>query len=227
MKNLKILSEGILDKYKQTKNHIPTLAVVGNGGISPEDEERINDCDVIVAFNNYLTRENIRKRKHAAKCDILFSTLDLHSVGSDPRDVAICIPAPFHIKEIPKKMNQWYPKANHWMVNPYENAVFCEELGLNSLGYAHPLPSAGLTALYYLSKMPCKMFICGFQWYYSEETGLFQKHHLGNKNYPGHWNHSYPQELGWIIDNLYGRSGIQFSESCCRLLDIAKSQRIS
>lgn len=223
MKNLKILSPEILRKYTKP-NTVPTLAIVGNGGISLQDEERINSSDCIVRFNNYATREKISKTTDPFKCDILFSTFDLHSKGSNPRDVVIGIPYPFKAKEIQSKPARWYPNSHHWMVNPYHNMNLCEDLGLNSLGFAHPLPSLGLTALYHLSKMQCNMFIAGFQWYYDEQTGLFQNHHLSNKKYPGHWNHSYPKEIGWILDNLYGKVNVNFSKSCTRLLDIAKKQ---
>lgn len=220
MNNLKILSSEIIHKY----DLVPTIAVIGNAGVNPEDEECINKADCIVHFNNYATRQDVRKKKDAHKCDILFSTFDLHSTGSCPRDVVITIPAPFHIKEIPTKINKWYPKSGHWMVNPYENMHLCEELGLKSLGYHHPLPTVGMTALYYLSKMPCRMFICGFSWYWNYQTGLFQGHHLSNKTYPSNWNHRYPAEIEWILNNLYDKPGMNFSQSCTSLLEEAKKQ---
>jgi len=222
VKNLKILSPEILDKYGI--GITPTLAIVGNGGVSLEDEENIMTADCVIRFNNYASRENITKTKDRLKCDILFSTFDLHSQGSNPRDVVVGIPYPFKAKDVQRKQELWYPKAQKWMVNPYENMDLCDELGLNSVGYHHPLPSLGLTALYHLNKMNCNMFVCGFAWYYDEQRGLFQKHHLKNKNYPSVWNHNYCKELIWILDNLYGKPNVSFSKSCTRLLSIARSQ---
>jgi hypothetical protein len=223
VKNLKILSPEILRKYTKP-NTVPTLSIVGNGGVSLEDEDRINSSDCIVRFNNYATREKISKTKDPFKCDILFSTFDLHSQGSNPDHVVAGIPAPFNIKTIPPKMSKWYPRSGHWMVNPYDNAVLCEELELESLGFSHPLPSIGLTALYHLSKLQCNMFICSMNWYYNEQTGLFQNHHLSSKKYSSNWNHNYPKEIGWILHNLYSKPGVSFSKSCERLLTIARKQ---
>lgn len=223
MKNLKILSPEILRKYTKP-NTVPTLAIVGNGGVSLEDEEKINSSDCVIRFNNYATREKISKTKDPFKCDILFSTFDLHSQGSNPRDVVVGIPYPFKAKEIQSKPERWYPNSQPWMVNPYDNMNLCNDLGIDSLGHAHPLPSLGLTALYHLNKMKCKMFIAGFAWYYDEQTGLFQGRHLSNKEHPSNFNHFYSKEIQWILNNLHGKNNVSFSKSCSRLLTIARKQ---
>ena len=216
MNSLQILNRNILRPYGAR----PLVAIVGNAGVRPEDEEPLKRADCVVRFNNYATRANIIKTPDPYRCDVLFSTFDLHSQVAKPRDVVIGIPYPFKAKEIFSKPKRWYPDARHWMVNPYHNMQLCEELGMESLGYAHPLPSIGLTALWHMRDYPADFYVCGFGWYFSE--GKFQGWDLQNKDYPKTWNHWYPAEVEWILKNLFHKNNFIFSKECARILNIAK-----
>lgn len=219
MKNLRILHQSVLDRYSVEKSRM--IAIVGNAGIGPDDEEMINAADCVVRFNNYATRENVVKTLDPFKCDILFSTFDLHSNGCKPNDVVIGIPYPFKAKEINLKPQRWYPNANHWMVNPYLNMEMCAEMSINSLGHAHPLPSIGFTALWHMRNWPGQFYVCGFNWY-NTGHGQFQNHDIRNTNYPSNWNHNYNKEVRWILANLASKNNFIFSSECARILMTAK-----
>lgn len=223
MNNLKIFDKSILRPYVIGAKKAPTIAIVGNSGVFKEDQDRIRNADCVIRFNNYATRENIKPTNDRFKCDILFSTLDLHSNQSKPRDVVIGIPYPFKAAEIPKKLNDWYYSSRHWTVNPYLNMKMCEELKIDSLGHAHPIPSIGFTALWHMEDWHLDIFVAGFSWYFNEEKKTFQGWDLKNKNYPTNWNHNYPKEVEWIIKNLRQKNNIIFSNSCNRILDIASN----
>jgi len=217
MHNLKIFDLSILKPYGYPKK----IAIVGNSGVLDEDNDHINDADVVVRFNNYATRANINHTKDRMKCDILFSTFDLHSTGAKPKDVVIGIPYPFKAKEINTKPNRWYPQANPWMVNPYRNMEMCAELKVDSLGHQHPIPSIGFTALYHMKEWPVDFYICGFEWYF-DGLNKFQGWDLKNKAYPKNWNHNYPKELDWILKNLLKKNNFIFSNRCLKILKIAQ-----
>ncbi len=218
MNNLKMLSELILNPYDNLGKK--TIAIVGNGGISESENAIIDNADCVVRFNNYATRQGIPKTKDPFRCDILFSTFDLHSEGSNPCDVVIGIPYPFKAQEIFDKPKKWYPKSTHWMVNPYLNMKCCEDLGSNSMGHQHPLPSLGTTALWHMHKWDANFYITGFNWYY-DGLGRFQDWDLRNKNYPKNWNHNYPKEVEWALRNLLGKNNIIFSDKCFEILKVA------
>ncbi len=216
MNSLQILNRNILRPYGMC----PLVAIVGNAGIRPEDEEPLKRADCVVRFNNYATRAGIIKTSNPFRCDILFSTFDLHSNGAKPKDVVIGIPYPFKAKEIYTKPARWYPDSRHWMVNPYHNMMLCEELGLNSLGHTHPLPSIGFTALWHLQNYPADFYVTGFNWY--NEGNKFQGWDLKNTNYPKTWNHNYCKEVQWTIKNLFHKNNFIFSKECARILNLAK-----
>lgn len=223
MNNLQILNSSILCPYQKIPA-IPKrlkIAVIGNAGISYNDQGRIQESDVVIRFNNYATRQHIEKTSDPFRCDVLFSTFDLHSVGSKPKDVVIGIPFPFKAQEIASKPDRWYPKSRHWMVNPYESMKMCEELECNSLGYQHPFPSIGFTALWHMRNWAHDFYICGFNWYFDWSTKKMQGHDLKNKKYPKHWNHNYPKESEWMATKL-GNNFI-FSDDCQKILNYVKS----
>lgn len=223
MKQLKILSDDILAPYRAASPRKKIqVAVVGNSGVTDDDEDFINDADCVVRFNNYATRDGITHTKDRKKCDILFSTFDLHSAGTTPKDVVVGIPYPFKAREIYGKPARWYPKARTWMVNPYENMSMCAEMKIDSLGFAHPVPSIGFTALWHMKDWDVEFYIAGFSWYYDSKTHKFQNWDLKNKSYPKTWNHNYPKEIEWIIKNLMPKNNIIFSPGCSKLLAIAR-----
>lgn len=214
MKDLKILSHSILKKKK--------LMVIGNSGVTKQDqlylEQNRNDID-IVRFNNYATRSNITHTNPVNECDILFSTLDLHSGSAKPRDLVIGIPFPFKARRNIDNINKWYPKSNHWMIDPYRNIEMNDELLTGTEGYIHPFPSIGFTALWHMRNWACDMYICGFNWYNSGSK--FQGWDMKDKNYPKHWNHNYPREILWIYNNLLNKINIKFSNECEELIVMA------
>jgi len=216
LKDLRILSDEILSSYARK----PLIAVVGNAGVQEEDQQVIDTADIVVRFNNYGTREGITKTSDPLKCDILFSTLDLHSTGAKPKDIIIGIPYPFKAREISSKIPRWYDKSRKWMVNPYLNLQCCLDIGLDSEGFKHPLPSIGTTALWHMKDWKAQFYIAGMNWYYSE--GRFQKWDLKNTDYPACWNHNYCKELKWILANLFQKNNIMFSPSCTKILKIAQ-----
>lgn len=219
MRKLKILDREILASYNVGKSEM--VAVVGNSGIKPEDQEIIDSCQCVIRFNNYATREGIEKTADPNQCDILFSTFDLHSNGSNPKDIVIGIPYPFKARQINLKPDRWYPRSNCWMVNPYLNMEMCAELQINSLGHSHPIPSIGFTALWHMREWPTQFYICGFNWYY-QGMGKFQNWDLKNSDYPINWNHNYPKEIKWILQNLFRKDNFIFSKECTKVLQIAQ-----
>lgn len=220
MNNLKLFDESILKPYFK-KERPNKIAIVGNSGVSESDNDFINDADVVIRFNNYATRQSIVQTKDKFKCDILFSTFDLHSVGSKPKDVVIGIPFPFKAKEIITKPDRWYPASNHWMINPYKNMEMCAELRIDSLGCEHPLPSVGFTALWHMRNWKCDFYVCGFEWYFDGRS-KFQNWDLKNKEYPNHWNHNYPKEIEWVIKKLLKKNNFIFSDRCSYILKVAQ-----
>lgn len=198
--------------------------MIGNAGVSAIDEYYIEKADCVVRFNNYATRAGITHTSDKERCDILFSTFDLHSSTARPKDVVIGIPYPFKAREIYPKPKRWYPASRYWMVNPYENMRMCNDMHIDSLGHTHPLPSLGFTALWHMHTWETDFYVTGFEWYYNRETKLFQNWNLKNKKYPTTWNHNYPKELEWTLENLCPRKNFVFSERCRELLQIARKQ---
>lgn len=223
MNNLKLFNKDILNLHGKRRNS-HSIAVIGNGGVTPEDESMINSADVVIRFNNYATREGVRKPQDRFKCDILFSTFDLHSHGATPKDVVIGIPFPFKSKEIYDKPSRWYPKSRHWMINPFENERMCQELQIDSNGTHHPLPSLGFTALWHMRDWTNQIYVSGFNWYYDPTTRRVQKWDMRNTEYPNHWNHNYPKEVRWIINHLLPKNNIIFSSACSKILKSVISQ---
>ncbi len=167
--------------------------------MTPEDEREILKATHVVRFNNYATRAGIVKTQDPLRCDILFTTYDLHSQKATPSHVVIGIPFPFKAKSIIYKMDKWYPDSNHWMVNPYMNMVMCEEFGIESEGYAHPIPSIGCTALWHLSKLKCDIYVGGFNWYHLKDD-IFQGRSLTDKAKRNYLNHDYHQEIRYMAE---------------------------
>lgn len=219
MNFLSILSPQIFNSFKK-------ICIIGNSGADEEVDKEIEESDCVIRFNNYATRSGLKKTKDPYRCNILFSTFDLHSVRCAPEHVVIGIPFPFKAKEIYQKCDSWYRKSKIWMVNPYENMRMCEIMNINSLGYHHPIPSIGFTALWHISQMNLtkRIFVGGFEWYHNDETGLFQNFDLKKSPKPSNWNHDYHKELDFIIKYILPKNNIIFSKRCSFLLDKANSQ---
>lgn len=224
MKKLNISSDKILDEYfLKSFQGKPKIAIIGNAGITDEDQEAIDEANIVIRFNNFATRENIRHSKNPYRCDILFTTFDLHSRNAKIKDVVVGIPYPFKHARIIEKFPQWYPTARQWMVNPYENYRLCQELGLDSDGYAHPLPSLGFTALWHLQDFDASIYIGGFEWYVNTDEKLIQKRKITDP-LPTHFNHYYLKEVQWILKNLRPKLNVKFSARCNQILDLVQSE---
>lgn len=219
MKNLKLLSPEILNYYKFSS--VPNIAIIGNGGATPQDDEELDQADVVVRFNNFASRQGIKNTKDPNRCDILFTHFDLHSHTCNPSDVVIAIPYPFKIKQVIERSKKWYPNARLWMVNPYLNYQLCRELDLNSEGFKHPLPSLGMTGLYHMLEWPARFYIGGFNWYFND--GKIQNQPITMKSFPSNFNHFYVKEIHWAIQNAYGKLNIKFSDSCKQILNQVKT----
>lgn len=197
-----------LSDLRKRQNLRTSIAVVGNGGLLTEqDQEAIENANQVIRFNNYATRSEIldhtKKKYH---CDILFTTMDLHSKGASPDTVVIGIPFPFKAEQICRKMDLWYQDSNIRTVNPYLCMQMNKELEIPGLGYQHPHPSIGFTCLWMLNQLINKLdavYVCGFEWYYNDSDGTIQGHDMASEKYPTNWNHNYPKEIRWIIKNLY------------------------
>lgn len=201
-----------------------SIAIVGNAGIEQQDNALINEADLVIRFNNYATRADIQYTKDRMRCDMLFTTFDLHSDGANPSSVVIGIPYPFKQVDVKRKIQKWYPNSLAYMVNPYLNADLCAEIGLNSDGYKHPLPSIGLTCLWHLKRLidntvnyNPSIFIAGFKWYADPEKLEIQNRKV-NAPKPGHFNHYYKDEMQWVIRNLIHQDKYLFSPSCMKIL---------
>jgi hypothetical protein len=135
--------------------------------------------------------------------------------------VVIGIPAPFQIDTIPAKLDRWHADAAVAMVNPYWNRQLCQELSLDSLGHAHPLPTLGLTAIYHLSRMalPATAYVCGFDWHYDPAADTIQGHAIDTPRLPAHFNHWYVREAVWVSRHLFGHRQWQFSQRATRTLE--------
>lgn len=196
--------------------------MIGNAGVSDYDDKYIKDNRMVldvVRFNNFATREKIRHTEYSYECDILFSTLDLRSAQDTPRDIVIGIPFPFKAERNKLIIERDYSNSNAWMVDPYSNMDMNKELETKSLGFEHPFPSVGFTALWHMRNWNLPMYVCGFNWY--NEGNKFQGWDISKRNYPSNWNHNYCREILWIHDNLLNKLNIKFSPECERLLILA------
>lgn len=201
LEDLGMLNRDILSFLEDKK-----IAIVGNSTITEEDQDRIEESDFVIRFNNFATRQGLDRTRNPMRCEMLFTTLDLHSAGCQPCLVAIGVPFPFKQDRVRRLIQKWYPDSSVVMVNPYLNAEMCKELLINSEGYKHPFPSIGFTGLWHLAKLfkekKPNIYVCGFTWYYDSETNLFQGVHLKE---PGrsHWNHNYHKELKWCMTHQH------------------------
>lgn len=217
LQHLSLLSHQILPPLAQKGKRIK-IAIIGNAGANKQDQEAVKQADLVVRFNNYATREGISHTEDRFRCDILFTHMDLHSMGCKPKHVVIGIPYPFKAKDIIQKSERWYSDSKMWMVNPYLNLQLCDELGLKSDGFAHPLPSLGFTALWHLQDFPCDFYIGGFNWYHRPVDGTIQNLSFDKAAKATHFNHYYLKEANWIFKNLYPKLNIKFSDYCQQAL---------
>lgn len=206
------------------------IALVGNGTVEEESTAKITAADVVVRFNNWASRKECIEQTlpHGSlRCDLLVTHFDLHSDNmgqggvARPKLVVIGIPAPFQIDAIPAKLDRLHPDAVAAMVHPYWNRDLCRELGIESLGFKHPLPTLGLTAIYHLARMrlSAEFYVCGFDWHFDPATDSIQGVSLQAERLPGHFNHWYAREAAWISRGLYGSPQWQFSRRAAKTME--------
>lgn len=193
-------------------NRAQSVAVVGNGVVDQESESWINDADVVVRFNNWNSRDickDVTLPNSGTRCEVVVSHLDCQPIlthpWSLPRLLVLAIPAPFQIDRNPFYLEERYGKISVAMVNPYVNRLACLELGLNSSGWAHPLPTVGFTFLYHFWRFNLdyvrSIYLCGFDWHYDIRTDTYQNVSLVDQKATPN-NHSYLREARWIQKNL-------------------------
>jgi len=214
----------------RTFKQASTIAIVGNGGLNDEDNELINASECVVRFNNYASREGIKYTKDRYRCNVLFTTFDLHSEGAEPDSVVIGIPFPFSCEHIERKMTKWYWKSQPYCLNPYVNLHLMKDLGLQDMGHGggHPCPSIGFTAVWHLYHLIRHMknwnpvvYIAGFNWYSNKEKLEIQGRHIHQPR-AWHYNHHYREEMKWMIDHLLNHPSFCFSEECLSILQAFK-----
>ncbi len=202
-----------------------SIAVVGNGPLCRGDADRIAAADVVVRFNNWNRRADFSPETAGRRGEVLFTHGDLREAGpadgfAAPETVVLAIPAPFKIDRMRLLAETWWPESRLAMANPYLLREACIELGLDSEGWAHPMPTAGFSLLYHLW---CfregqrggggSVHVTGFDWHVDREEGTCERVRVGSDEVPGHYNHSYLREAMWCAAHLLDRPGWEFSES--------------
>ncbi len=212
------------------------IGLVGNGPVDRSDAAALDECDVIVRFNNWGSRSGEIKDKWlpiiGGRCDIALGNFDCHStnIGRDgitaPKQAVLGIPYPHRWKDADTFYDRFYPEARPCMINPFWNRDLCAELGYENEGWKHPLPTVGLTAMYHLNRMvqagqlQAHFFVCGFTWHYNAEKDTIQDVPITTGRLPGHFNHFYHKEAWWVSNRLYGNgSRWTFGAISCRPLN--------
>lgn len=202
------------------------ISVIGNAGITQNDVPRI-EASLAIRFNNYATRAGIGH--HTSKCDMLWTTGDLHSQGSSPSSVVVGIPFPFKTDSLPSRLNRWYSKSTPYTVNPYWCYEMNQELGIPSEGWKHPFPSIGFTCLWHLhklistSKFRPSVYVAGFNFYH--DKGRIQGI-IPSRDYTVNrhkcFNHHYILEVKWIMEKLWNHPCFQFSPEINKIFQSLK-----
>lgn len=202
-----------------TFDHQKTIAVVGNGPLSPGDRERIESADVVIRFNDWNRRRDFDEARAGTRCDFLFTQFDANPSGPAPETVCVAIPAPFHIDRIIEKSEEWYRESSLLAFNPYVMRIMCRDvLRLDSEGCKHPIPTVGFQMLYWLHlwsrdyNMGAEIFVTGFTWHVDIETATAAKIHLLTDTVPRGYNHTYLREVKWLAGNIVENRRFQFSE---------------
>ena len=211
--------------------HAKTIVIAGNAGLKESDKRVIDSAECVVRFNNHATRKGIGHLINTYRCDTLFTTFDLRSKDSNPKAVVVGIPFPFKCGSIKEKLHKWYNASDPYVINPYLNLDLIKDLGLSdkSMGYAHPIPSVGFTAIWHLFRLlefrvdwKPMVHVCGFNWY-SDIDNLTIQDRKPNAPRAWHFNHHYREEMKWIIENLMDNPNWSFSDECFKILSTFKN----
>ncbi len=202
-----------------TFSHQKSIAVVGNGPLSPGDRERIDAADVVIRFNDWNRRKTFDETQAGTRCDFLFTQFDANPSGPAPETLCIAIPAPFHIDRIIEKSDEWYQGSRLLAFNPYVMRIICRDvLRLDSDGHRHPIPTVGFQMLYWLHlwsrdyNLGSEIFVTGFTWHVDIETQTAAKVPLLSDTLPRNYNHSYLREVKWLAGNIVENRRFRFSE---------------
>lgn len=210
------------------------IALVGNGPVEPEDRKRLDECNVVVRFNNWGSRKGDIVDKWlpilGGRCDIVVSNCDVYTMTGRaglerPKQFVLAIPYPHRWDSADRLIEQYHSRSNPFMVNPFWNRDLCAKLGYNNEGCFPPIPTVGLTAIYHLWRMTliesldASFFVCGFTWQYDSSADEIQGHDVDVTRLPEHFNHSYAREADWVANSIYGLNGWTFSDLAKWTLD--------
>lgn len=210
------------------------IAVVGNGPIHAGDQQRIEESDLVVRFNDWNRRSKFRTALYGQRCDFLFTQFDSDhnpaELKAPPRDVCIAIPSPFHQDAVMDKLDGWYADSRLWMFNPYTMRHLCRDvLRLrNSDGTTHPIPTVGFQFLWQLDRWldesyGSTVFVTGFTWHVDQEMATAGRVPIISDVFPNTYNHSYLREVKWTVENLLGRPGWDFGKLSIEALNYVKT----
>lgn len=215
-----------------------SIAVVGSGPMGGEDEdrERIEAADQVIRFNNWNRRTDFSAERSGRRCEVLFTHGDLREAGPAegfpaPETVVLAIPAPFKVDRMRQLAETWWPESSRLaMANPFLVREACLELGLDSEGWKHPMPTVGFSLLYHLWRFAegagasgCgEVFVTGFDWHFDPETGEYDRMAADSDEMPGHYNHSYLREAWWCARHLLDRPGWSFSRPAREALEFLR-----
>ncbi len=208
-----------------------SIAVVGNGPVEPEMLNIINSAEVVVRFNNWNTRTQCLTTtlpNSGRRGDLVFSHLDcqpsLVLPWDRPKLMVMAIPAPFQIDRNPFYLEERYQKIPVSMVNPYLNRLLCLELGFDSGGWSHPLPTVGMTFLYHFWRFNTNavVHVCGFDWHFDVHRGTYDGVSVDSPRANPN-NHSYLREARWVQKNLLNHPRWIFSARSERALRTLES----
>lgn len=189
------------------------VAVVGNGPVDPMDRAVVEGADIVVRFNNWGSRSDgwcqDNLQQVGGRCDVVLGNFDVHTTNigqrgiTAPKIAVLAIPTP-HSIDRENHFQRFYPDAQAAMVNPFGVYDCCRELGLDSLGHEHPMPTVGMTGLYQLfhMKLSTVFFVTGFSWHYDWKEDTVQGFDIAAETLPTHFNHFYLKELLWVSRNL-------------------------
>lgn len=218
-------------------NHPPRpyrIAIIGNGPVSDEDAALVANCDMYVRFNNWGSRACLQPHLKVVggRCDVVFGNMDIHTTNQGasgvgvPRLAVQAIPYPHRYNDADMLASKWYPTAQLAMINPFWMRDLCYEMGLDSIGVKHPLPTVGITGMYAFWRMGfdtahahVEYRVAGFNWHYDRDRGTYDGLHPSVVDSPPKGrNHYYLLEARWCSEVLLGSKKWLFTSAATEAL---------